>query len=294
MTTKQSAEILVIEDEKGASETIGSVLYAAGHNVNVVTSAKEALKLLRDIHCAVVITELRMPDMSGSELVRSIRNIDPKISVIVITPYLFINSAVEAMEDGAFGYITKPFNPSEIRIVVEHATERYFLMDEANKKSYYYDLSILDGLTGVYNHRYLHEILDREIARARRYPQHLSVVMTDVDNFKKYNDTNGHMAGDELLRSLTNLFVRSIRNLDMVFRYGGEEFVILMIETDKKGAILASERILNLVRLSLPTTVSMGISDYPADATEKDVLVDKADKALYQAKTSGKNKICLA
>ncbi len=291
---KQTADILVIEDEKEASETIGSVLYAAGHNVNIVTSAKEGLRMLQDIKCAVVITELRMPDMSGSELVRAIKNIDPKISVIVITPYLFINSAIEVMEDGAFGYVTKPFNPSEIRIVVDHAIERYLLMDEANKKSYYYDLSILDGLTGVYNHRYLHEVLDREIARARRYPQHMSLMMVDVDNFKKYNDTNGHMAGDELLRAMTNLFVRSIRNLDMVFRYGGEEFVILMIETDKKGASLAADRILNLVRLSLPTTVSMGIADYPSDATEKNILIDKADKALYQAKTTGKNKICMA
>ncbi len=290
----RSADILVIEDEKEASETIGQILYAAGHNVNIVSSAKEGLKILKDIKCSVVITELRMPDMSGSELVRAIKNLDPKISVVVMTPYLFINSAIEVMEDGAFGYITKPFNPSEIRIVIEHAVERYFLMDEANKKSYYYDLSILDGLTGVYNHRYLHEVLDREITRARRYPQHLSVIMIDVDNFKKYNDTNGHMAGDELLRGLTNLFVRSIRNLDMVFRYGGEEFMLLMIETDKKGAQLAAERILNLVRLSLPSTVSMGISDYPADATEKDVLIEKADKALYQAKTTGKNKICLA
>ncbi len=291
---KRGAEILVIEDEKEAAETLGAVLYAAGHTVNVVTSAKEALKMLKDIHCAVVITELRMPDMSGAELVRNIRAIDPKTSVIVITPYLFINSAIQVMEDGAFGYITKPFNASEIRIVVEHAAERYLLMEEADKKSYYYDLSIVDGLTGIYNHRYLHEVLDRELARARRYPQHLAVVMCDVDNFKKYNDTHGHLAGDELLRGMSNLFVRSIRNLDMVFRYGGEEFLILMIETDKKGAALAAERILNLIRLSLPSTCSMGIADFPADATEKDVLVGKADKALYQAKSTGKNKICLA
>ena len=132
---KRSADILVIEDEKQAAETLGSVLYAAGHNVNTVLSAKEGLKLLKDVNCAAVITELRMPDMSGTELVRAIKNIDPKTSVIVITPYLFINSAIEVMEDGAFGYITKPFNPSEIRIAVEHAVERYFLMDEANKKS---------------------------------------------------------------------------------------------------------------------------------------------------------------
>lgn len=291
---QHSTDILVIVDEKEAADTLGSVLYAAGHNVNVVFSAKEGLKMLKDIRCAVVIAELRMPDLGGIGLVRAVKNIDPKISVIVITPYLFINSAIEVMEEGAFGYVTKPFNPSEIRIVVEHAIERYFLMDEANKKSYYYDLSILDGLTGVYNHRYLHEVLDREIVRARRYPQHLSLIMTDVDDFKKYNDVNGHMAGDELLKGMTNLFVRSIRNLDMVFRYGGEEFVILMIETDKKGACLAAERMLGLVRLSLPTTVSMGIADYPGDAVEKDILIDKADKALYQAKEAGKDRVCLA
>jgi len=232
--------------------------------------------------------------MAGHELVRAIRNFDPRISIIVITPYLFINSAIEVMESGAFGYITKPFNPSEIRIIVEHAAEHYFLIEEADKKAYYYDLSILDGLTGVYNHRHLHEILDKEITRARRYPQHFSVVMLDVDNFKKYNDTNGHLAGDELLREMASLFVRSIRTVDMVFRYGGEEFVLLMVETDKKGAILAAERILNLVRLSLPTTISMGIADYPTDAADKDVLLDKADKALYKAKAEGKNRVCLA
>ncbi|MDD2866432.1 MAG: diguanylate cyclase [Candidatus Omnitrophota bacterium] len=291
---QQSAEILLIEDEAEASEKLGAVLYAAGHNVNVASSAKEGLKLLKDLKCAVVITELRLPDMGGVELIRAIKNIDAKISVIVITPYLFINSAIEAMENGAFGYITKPFNPSEIRIVVQHAVERYFLMDEANKKSYYYDLSILDGLTGVYNHRYLHEVLDRELMRARRYPQSLSLVMVDVDNFKKYNDTNGHMAGDELLKGLTNLFVRSLRNLDMVFRYGGEEFCILLIETNKEGGRLAAERLLNLVRLSLPTTISMGIAEFPTDSKEKDMLIDKADKALYQAKSTGKNKVVLA
>jgi len=291
---QQSAEILLIEDESEASEKLGAVLYAAGHNVNVASSAKEGLKLLKDLKCAVVITELRLPDMGGVELIRAIKNIDAKISAVVITPYLFINSAIEAMENGAFGYITKPFNPSEIRIVVQHAVERYFLMDEANKKSYYYDLSILDGLTGVYNHRYLHEILDRELMRARRYPQSLSLIMVDVDNFKKYNDTNGHMAGDELLKGLTNLFVRSLRNLDMVFHYGGEEFCILLIETNKDGARLAAERLLNLVRLSLPTTISMGIAEFPTDSKEKDMLIDKADKALYQAKTTGKNKAVLA
>ena len=288
------AKILIIEDEKESAETLGKVLFADGRNINVVSSAREGLRLLKDVHCAVVITELRMPDMSGIELLRAIRNIDPRICVVVITPYLFINSAVEAMEEGAFGYITKPFNSSEIRIVVEHAYERYLLMDEASKKSYYRDLSILDGLTGAYNHRYFHEILDKEITRAKRYPQHFSLAMTDVDNFKKYNDENGHVAGDEILRNITNLFIRSVRNVDMVFRYGGEEFVIFFVETDKKGALLAAERILHLMHLSLPTTVSMGVSSYPEDATEKDVLIDKADKALYKAKASGKDKVCLA
>ncbi|MFA5039488.1 MAG: diguanylate cyclase [Candidatus Omnitrophota bacterium] len=294
MPQGQNTEILLIEDEKQASEKLGAVLYAAGYNVNLASSAKEGLQILKDLKCAVVISELRMPDMGGVELVRAIKNIDARISVVVITPYLFINSAIEAMENGAFGYITKPFNPSEIRIVVEHAVERYFLMNEADKKSYYYDLSILDGLTGVYNHRYLHEVLDRELARARRYPQNLSLVMIDVDNFKKYNDTHGHMAGDELLKGLTNLLVRSLRTLDMVFRYGGEEFCILLIETNKEGARLACERLLNLIRLSLPSTISMGVSEFPTDTKEKDQLIDKADKALYEAKTTGKNKVCMA
>ncbi len=91
---QHSADILVIVDEKEAADMLGSVLFAAGHNVNVVFSAKEGLKMLKDIRCAVVIAELRMPDLAGSELIRAVKNIDPKISVIVITPYLFINSAI--------------------------------------------------------------------------------------------------------------------------------------------------------------------------------------------------------
>lgn len=291
---KQGVDILVVEDEKEAAEELGSVLYAAGHNVSVASCGKEALRMFKDCRYGVVITELRLPDMSGVELVRAVKDADSRTSTIVITPYLYINSAIEAMEEGAFCYITKPFNASEIRISVEHAAERCLLFEEAKKKSYYFDLSTVDGLTGVYNHRYLHEVLDREISRARRYPQHLSVAMVDVDNFKKYNDVNGHPAGDALLKGIADLFVRALRSQDAVFRYGGEEFLIMMTETDKKEALLVAERVLNLVRLSLPTTVSMGIADYPGDAAEKDILISKADKALYQAKTTGKNKICLA
>lgn len=287
------ANVLVVEDDKEASQKLGSILCSAGNRVTIASCAKEGLEILKKEGHSIVIIELQMADMNAGEFVGSVKNIDPKINVIVITPYLFISSAIKVMEAGAFAYITRPFNPSEIRMTVQHAAEHYLLMDEAKKKAYHFDLSILDSLTGAYNHRYLHEVLDREIARANRYPQHFCLVMADIDDFNKYNDLNGHLAGDALLKQVAGLLMKYVRNPDLVFRYGGEEFVILMMETKKREAQGASLRILKSIEEALPVTASMGIADYPGDSAQKDALIKSAAEALSKAKKAGKNQACI-
>jgi len=218
---------------------------------------------------------------------------NPNICVIATTDSSNDKSAVEAIRRGAYDYITEPFNSDDIRIVLSRTAERQRLLEEAGKKEYYRELSIIDGLTGVYNYRYFYEMLPRELERAKRYPQEFSLLMLDIDGFKKFNDSHGHLAGDEMLRKLGHFFKESIRVVDMVFRYGGEEFAVLLPQTPQLGAIAAAKRILNLVRKNLTITVSVGISSFPSDAASKEELIEKADRALYQAKCLGKDRACI-
>lgn len=285
--------ILIIEDQPEAAKLLENTLKGVGYKVWVTEDPRQGIRLLRSTLFAVVITELRSGIMNGVEVTRAVHKITPFTNVIVITAYSFINSAVEAMEAGAYGYITKPFNTSEIRIVVSRAVERFYLLSTDAERDYYQELSAVDGLTGVYNHRYFSALLSNELQTLRRYPGKLSLVMIDLDNFKSYNDTYGHPAGDELLRKAAEVFKKSVREGDVVCRYGGEEFVIVLFRTPKKGAEFVAERILSQVRLYLPVTVSMGIATYPEDAEDAQTLVEKADAALYQAKHSGKNRYCL-
>jgi len=164
------------------------------------------------------------------------------------------------------------------------------------------NLATRDGLTGIFNHRYFQGALRKEIERASRHNRQMSLIFIDIDNFKHYNDRNGHVEGDELLKDISQIFSDNIRETDILARYGGEEFVIILSETNREGSLAAADKILKAVGehpfnfgANQPlgkVTVSMGVSTYPVDAKEPEVLIDLADKGLYQAKTTGKNKVC--
>src|SRR4030042_4866402 len=139
--------ILVIEDNPEAAATLENTLKDVGYRVRVVAEPKEAMDLLRDNSFAVVITELRSAKMNGIEVTKKVLKISPETCVIVMTFYSFINSAIEALEAGAYGYITTPLNTSAIRIVISRAVERYFFSTSDTEKKYYAELAILDGLT---------------------------------------------------------------------------------------------------------------------------------------------------
>ena len=163
-------------------------------------------------------------------------------------------------------------------------------------------LAITDGLTGLYNHRHFYELLQREVELANRYGEHLSLIMLDIDGFKAYNDTYGHLAGDALLRELSQLLAREIRRVDIAARYGGDEFIILLPHTDKEPAVALAgwirtsvERYQFLGEDGLPrakVSVSLGVATCPEDAVEPEVLVKAADMALLEAKKSGK-RVCV-
>lgn len=291
---QQDVNILVVEDDQKTAGLLESTLQSAGYHVWMAVDPNEGLELLRSNTFPVAITELRSLRMGATQFTREANKISPGTHVIVVTLYSLINSAIEAMEAGAYGYITKPLNTSEIRIVVERAVERFFLLSTREDKEYFVDLAVRDGLTGLFNRRYFNELIKIEFNRIKRTPSFLSLLMLDIDNFKNYNDTQGHQAGDILLKDAAKVFKNSVRTVDIVCRYGGEEFVVILPYTDKKGAQVIAERLRMQTGLYLPTTVSIGVSTAPEDADEITQLIEKADNALYQAKKSGKNKWCVA
>ena len=157
------------------------------------------------------------------------------------------------------------------------------------------DLSIIDGLTGVYVRKFFDERLHQEIARASRFKTPLCVLLSDIDHFKKFNDTYGHQQGDKALKRFSQVLKNNCREMDIVTRYGGEEFAIIMPETSKSECLKIAENIRNNFRDELINgqhiTVSIGISAYPDDATEHSQLIRKSDERLYIAKSTGRDKV---
>ena len=156
--------------------------------------------------------------------------------------------------------------------------------------------AITDGLTGLYNHRYLHERLGEELRRADQRQERVSLLFCDCDHFKAYNDACGHKAGDEALARIARVIEAAGRRIDLAARYGGEEFVLVLIDTDGAGALAVAERLRREVERvgatdGHPLTVSVGVATYPEDAVAKDELLDKADWAMYAAKRAGRNRV---
>jgi diguanylate cyclase (GGDEF)-like protein len=164
-------------------------------------------------------------------------------------------------------------------------------------------MSVLDPLTGLYNRRFLEEILERQIAIADRFKQHLSVIMVDIDHFKNFNDSHGHAFGDNALKIISKVISMSVRDSDTVARYGGEEFIIVLPNTEINAAYLLAEKLRNAVEQCTLTndngnaekiTISLGVSSYPSLAYSKKELIDAADSALYQSKAKGRNMVTRA
>ena len=165
-----------------------------------------------------------------------------------------------------------------------------------------FDLATTDGLTKLYVHRYFQLLLDTELQRFERYRRPLSLIMLDIDNFKRFNDTYGHQLGDEVLRVVARTVKKNTREMDFVARYGGEEFVVVMPETDTTGAISVAEKICAAVAAiiiphgeeKLHVTISLGVASLPRHASDKESLIRAADEALYVSKRLGKNRTSVA
>ncbi|MBN2123463.1 MAG: diguanylate cyclase [Deltaproteobacteria bacterium] len=286
---------------------IEMVLSKRGFDVTCAENGKMALDLFRDRFFPMVLTDWMMPEMDGVELCRELRSRQPSgyIYILFLTVRGAREDVVAGLEAGADDYLTKPFHRMEL--LARISTGNRILKLERSLKRTNEEirrLSITDPLTGAYNRNYLKETLPKEIKRTLRYGHPLHVIMGDIDHFKAVNDVHGHQVGDEVLRAFTRCIRDSIRNnVDWVVRYGGEEFLVVLPETDEKGALTVAERLRNAVRESavrvngneIRITASWGVSGFrasdPFSRLSHDDLIREADRCLLRAKEDGRNRV---
>jgi len=295
--------ILIVDDEQDSRDTLTKLLGVEGYAVHAADCASAALDMLGSEAYDLVITDLVMPRVDGIALTRNIKGLNLDVPIIVVTGFATIEYAVESMKAGAFDFITKPFNFGQIKLTIEKALETKRLRQLANESEFYRQLSHSDELTQLANYRAFYETFQREIERALRYDRPLALLMIDIDDFKKCNDTYGHLAGDSVLKQIAGLIKKNTRGSDFIARYGGEEFFAVLPETDEAEALAVAERIRSEIELYVflddnqgeisHLTVTIGISSLPLRATNKRDLIRTADFALYRGKTAGKNRVVL-
>ncbi len=310
--------ILVVDDETTIRTVIARVLEQDGYRVTEAASAEEALDRFREEPFPIVMTDIVMEDMTGLDLLEEVRLLDDDALVVVMTSQASLDAATSALRAGAYDFLVKPFEDLDVvSAVVRRATDKVRLLThnrtlmESLKESTVElerlnrrltDMAHRDGLTGLFNHRYFREALQLELARATRYDRRFSLLFMDVDDFKVYNDTHGHLAGDEVLRKLAGILRAGARRSTVLARYGGEEFVALLPETEREGARRYAEAIIEAVagykfaggdtQPSRKVTLSIGVAAFPDDGTDGKSLLKHADDALYRAKQQGKNRVC--
>jgi diguanylate cyclase (GGDEF)-like protein len=295
-TTQAPQRILVVDDDEQARHVLVELVATLGYETGAAANGREAIAMVRREHYDLVLTDLVMPSMDGLELVREIKAIRPDVPVLVITGHGSVRSAVETVRAGAFDYIEKPASLETIQMRVQKAFEyAALIMSSAEYKR----RAMTDALTGLHNFGYFQEQIRRELEAARRYDHAVSLLMMDMDHFKAYNDAHGHTTGNRLLMQLGALLKSHVRKADIACRFGGEEFAIILPHTGKKEAYLLCDRLRATIEATvfdgaevLPSgkiTVSSGVATFPEDADDAEVLIEKADKALYTAKRNGRN-----
>lgn len=295
-TPHPKPKILCIDDESSILDALVRLL-KSDFIVLTATSTEQARDLLdhhRDV--AIVLTDHSMPGESGVRFLRYVQTAAPDAVRALLSGQIDVNAMTDAINTAqVHRVILKPWENEYLKLQMMEALASHGVLREKRELE---RLSITDPVTHLRNHRYFQDYLKIEVERTVRHQRPLSLVMIDIDHFKKYNDTYGHPAGDALLRGAAKRILDQLRALDTVARYGGEEFAIVMPDTSFENAMLVSER----VRKSFektgfigpdgnPTfvTISLGIATAPRNATESQELVRAADAALYTAKRQGRN-----
>jgi diguanylate cyclase (GGDEF)-like protein len=291
----ESICILVVEDHPDQRDLQALILRREGYRSITASNGVEALKALREEQVHIVLSDVMMPKMDGFEMIKNIRGDASlkNIYIIMITARVQEGDRVRGLDLGADDYITKPFSFSELLARVRTGARVVQYQQHLEHQTQ------IDSLTGLYNRRAFEKRFTEEIERTLRHGHPLSLLMVDLDNFKIINDTHGHQAGDAALVRISEILRKEMRKSDFLSRFGGEEFVLILPESDQEDATRAAERIVSEVRSAVfstnsaqfSLTVSVGVSStsiHPyGNAGE---MIGDADRALYSAKYNGKNR----
>jgi two-component system, cell cycle response regulator len=302
--TDAQITLLLVEDEPTQRLLMARMLRGVGYSVDVADNGEDALQMIKTGKYQLVLTDWEMPGMDGVTLCRLVREANlPSVYILLLTSHGAVTHAVEGLRAGANDFIRKPADETELVARLD-AGRRMVLLEQSLREanSQIEKLSVTDPLLGIFNRRYLHERLPQEAARSRRYGQPLSLVMADLDHFKKINDTYGHQTGDLVLQHSVDLARSALRGSDWIARYGGEEFVIVLTETPLLGAYAVAERMRRLCAdtpVELPdtkllVTASFGVATidgvHPSNE-DAEAMLREADKALYESKRAGRNRV---
>ncbi|MFZ4855409.1 MAG: diguanylate cyclase [Desulfuromonadaceae bacterium] len=314
----EKVPILVVDDLPQNIMALEAVIADDGFDVITASSGNDALRLSLKHDFALILLDVQMPGMNGFEVARLIRS-NPKTHHF---PIIFVTAGmkdllnqIEGYETGAVDYLIKPFEPVILRSKVQVFRELYLQrkvierfynnleqlveertaeLKEANKTISHQ--AATDDLTELYNRRYFNENLTAALSAARRHTYPLSIIMIDLDNFKKVNDTHGHSTGDLVLKTFANLLKEMIRTEDVAARWGGEEFIVLLSHTSSDAAAALAERIRSafeqqtISAKSIVLSASFGVVQLQ-ESDDADILISRADAALYRAKHEGRNRV---
>jgi len=289
------ALILIVEDNPINSTLCRSLLNKNGYATEVCNDGESALVFLSTNSPDLILLDIIMPGIDGFEFCESLK-IHPRHKD---TPVIFLSamddeaSIIKGFNSGGVDYITKPFRTQELLA----RTKTHVELKRAKEKLI--KMATTDELTRLANRRYFMERFNSEFDRVKRYESKFSLLMIDIDHFKNINDTFGHKAGDKALQEAATIMKKSLRSSDIIGRVGGEEFSVLLPETDINSALYIAERLRNKVEKStidhedvkISITISIGTTQSDAGDHSVDDIIIRADKAMYNAKNEGRNKI---
>ncbi len=292
-------KILIVDDDTAVRDSMREFIEISGYHTFSAASAEDALEILRTNSIQVVITDIMLGGMDGLELTDKIIK-DYAADVIVMTGYSGDYSYEEAINKGASDLVFKPVRFEELLLRLKRVLkERHLTLERDHMLEKMQKLAITDGLTKLYNSRHFYNQLKIEVDRSNRYQHPLALLLLDIDHFKDYNDAYGHLEGDKVLIKIGEKIEGALRMMDSAYRYGGEEFTVILPETSSQEAVtvadrirrsVADEKILPRPGVETSVSISIGVTEY---AFKEDLVdfIKRADKAMYASKEAGRNQV---
>ncbi|MFO7912942.1 MAG: diguanylate cyclase [Desulfotignum sp.] len=291
--------ILIVDDDSAIKDSVEEYLTLLSYRVQSASSAEEALEKLETFPADVVLTDIMMHGMDGLELTRRVKK-KYDTDVMVMTGYSADYSYEEAVKTGASDFIFKPFRFEELDLRIKRVLrEAGFKKERTRLLKELEQLAITDALTKLFNSRHFFRQIKQEMERHDRYKHALSLMILDIDHFKHYNDSWGHLEGDKVLMAIGRIINSCMRSMDTAYRYGGEEFAILLPETRLKKACVVGNRIRDLISSavfeprpgkSCSVTISIGASELK-EGEDFTSFIRRTDRALYKSKKDGRNRL---